>query len=617
MDNALIKSDLLQRSSKGGIERPLILCLWLVFLLLSINALLFLLTTTSPYARADVWRHLDEIIIPFLNGSSDWTVLWSNHHPSPLLHILQIINLKFLGFRLHFDALLGFFFQVLTSFLIVSRMLQSAGHDPESEQQREHSLFVGTLLVVAILQGFNTLEQYTWPLFATVQYLYFFAVIMYLATDRCLRSPTRGNFWLLRICTLVLVVANTSYGTVFLGAMIGALFLVFLLERNLLYFRVGFSMLFVWLAYYSTLWLLLPTGVDTPHFTVWNILQNYLMDPVSVLTKVSLALFSGLLDIVSIRERMPASERMLVYISYVFLLIAIVVFTLYLKRGLYRISMIPLAFMLVFLMFALPALVNRFIWIAGDDWGLVQDRYSTTFKLSAVGVIWGALLLRRKAGHIGSYGRWIVKVAMAMAILAIFVQAAQVVQGWQQSPKLSDLKRKESLAIFHASDTRENSVFLPFRVTGYGGVRGALSYLEANQLNVFHPDYPGTPALAKQVKSRREFDEASSSQAVILSPSPSLTVTNDRGESVANWSKEGRRHNVTNLLRERLLVRVKIRSKRNTGSGLNLYAKDDKSTDGIDLLRGRQNLYFSLVPDDYLLFDVERGGEVLEIELRH
>ena len=222
MDNALIKSDLLQRISKGGVERPLVLCLWLVFLLLSINALLFLLTTTSPYARADVWRHLDEIIIPFLNGSSDWTVLWSNHHPSPLLHILQIVNLKFLGFRLHFDALLGFFFQLLTSFLIVSRMLQSASHDPESEQQRDHSLFVGTLLVVAILQGFNTLEQYTWPLFATVQYLYFFAVITYLATDRCLRSPTRGNFWLLRICTLVLVVANTSYGTVFLGAMIGA-----------------------------------------------------------------------------------------------------------------------------------------------------------------------------------------------------------------------------------------------------------------------------------------------------------------------------------------------------------------------------------------------------------
>ena len=112
MDNALIGPDLSQGSSKVGMGRPLVLCLWLVFLLLSVNALLFLLTTTSPYARADVWRHLDEIIIPFLSGSSDWTVLWSNHHPSPLLHILQIVNLKLRGFRLHFDVLLGFFLLV-------------------------------------------------------------------------------------------------------------------------------------------------------------------------------------------------------------------------------------------------------------------------------------------------------------------------------------------------------------------------------------------------------------------------------------------------------------------------------------------------------------------------
>ena len=616
MGNALIGSDLTQGSSEGAIARPLVICLWLVFFLLSINALLFLLTTTSPYARADVWRHLDEIIIPFLDGSSDWTVLWSNHHPSPLLHILQIVNLKFLGFRLHFDALLGFFFQVLTSFLLVSRILQSAGHNFAPVEQKDHSLFVGTLLVVAILQGFNTLDQYTWPLFATVQYLYFFAVITYLATDRCLRSPTAGNFWLLGLCALVLTIANTSYGTVFLGAMIAALFLVFLIGRDRLYFRVGLMMLLVWSAYYLTLLLLFPKGSDTSSLDVWTVLRTYVMDPISVFTKLSLALFSGFLDIVSIRETIPASEQMLVYISYLFLLLAIVVFTLYLKRGLYRISMIPLAFILVLLMFALPALVNRFIWIGGNDWGLVQDRYSTTFKLSAVGVIWGILLLRRKADHISLYGRWIAKMVIAIAVLALVVQAVQIAQGWQQVPKINNLKRKDSLAIFHVSDRRQNSVFLPFRVTGYGGVRGALSYLEANQLNVFHPDYPGTPALAKQVKSRREFDETRQSGAVILSPDHSITATNDQDEPVASWLREGRRYNITNLLQERLLVRLKIRSKRDAKGGFSLYAENDRYSVGTDLLRGRQNLYFSLAAGDHLRFEVERGAEVLELELR-
>ena len=85
---------------------------WLIFIglaLFAFNALVFIHYTAAPQVRSDVWRHLHEIVIPFLEGRDSAAVLWTNHHPSPLLHLIQIANLKWFDLRLDLDAYLDFF----------------------------------------------------------------------------------------------------------------------------------------------------------------------------------------------------------------------------------------------------------------------------------------------------------------------------------------------------------------------------------------------------------------------------------------------------------------------------------------------------------------------------
>ena len=58
---------------------------WLVFFILAINAALFTRATASAHISADVFRHMEEIVLPWLQGEADWRVFWHNHHPSPCL----------------------------------------------------------------------------------------------------------------------------------------------------------------------------------------------------------------------------------------------------------------------------------------------------------------------------------------------------------------------------------------------------------------------------------------------------------------------------------------------------------------------------------------------------
>ena len=63
---------------------------WISFIFLALNAVAFVAATPSPYLRSDVWRHMEEIIIPFLNGTANLSILWSDHQPMPLLHLIKL-----------------------------------------------------------------------------------------------------------------------------------------------------------------------------------------------------------------------------------------------------------------------------------------------------------------------------------------------------------------------------------------------------------------------------------------------------------------------------------------------------------------------------------------------
>ncbi len=93
-----------------------------IFFILALNAATFTYINTSLEVRSDGWRHLNDVVLPFVNGESDFYVLWSNHHAFPFLHMLQIASLKIFDLRTDVIAFFGMSCQVLFAFLISYRL---------------------------------------------------------------------------------------------------------------------------------------------------------------------------------------------------------------------------------------------------------------------------------------------------------------------------------------------------------------------------------------------------------------------------------------------------------------------------------------------------------------
>jgi hypothetical protein len=189
--------------------------------------------------------------------------------------------------------------------------------------------------------------------------------------------------------------------------------------------------------------------------------------------------------------------------------------------------------------------------------------------------------------------------------------------GWEMAQGLEARNRKDALAIFHASKPGENSTKLPFRVTGYGGVRGALAYLEKNELNVFADNFPGSSVVRRQVEARRSYNSSDDSLEIIRGDVASGKVLSGGGELIAIWTASPGALVINSFAQEIIHLRVKVRSSTNTDDGLSVSRQSsDSQVQSIDLFRGTQNLFFTLGLNESIGFETLKQATVLEVDLR-
>jgi len=93
---------------------------------LGAHAVYFAHAAAELYIQMDVFRHLRDIVLPVMEGSAPLSSLWSNHHPIPILHLIQIVNLKFFDFQLQLELFLGLAFQFATAAMLMMVAASSA-----------------------------------------------------------------------------------------------------------------------------------------------------------------------------------------------------------------------------------------------------------------------------------------------------------------------------------------------------------------------------------------------------------------------------------------------------------------------------------------------------------
>ena len=114
---------------------------------LGLHAALFVWYRAPDLPMWDDWRHIENHVMPALEGSFHWRDLYDNHHPSPMLALLYIGNAKLLRLHQVYLALLGVACLVGMWFL-ASRHVLPDGDGASAVQRIERNVL---MCVVALL----------------------------------------------------------------------------------------------------------------------------------------------------------------------------------------------------------------------------------------------------------------------------------------------------------------------------------------------------------------------------------------------------------------------------------------------------------------------------------
>jgi hypothetical protein len=595
------------------------LLIWACFTLFALNAFAFIFYATAAHIRSDVLRHLEEIVLPLLEGRAGLSILWSNHHPAPLLHLIQIANLKFFGFRLDYDAFLGFFFQVLGIFLILKSILT---YISKRHNQIGFMDALGALLIISIALGFNSLLQYTWPLLATVQYLYFFAIVVFLLVDRCIAAESRSGQLAIAAASLIFMFANADYGTIFLAAIIAVLMLVYSIERKAVYLRTTLILAAAWIAYRLILLAILPESAPAPPDYTSQLIANLLSQPIITFTRFALALGTGLVDTASIKNDFPGREQLLIGIAQLNAVVFVAIFITYLRKKLYRASVAPLALMLASVIFSVSILIYRY-WEVGDNiWALANPRYVPNFKLANIGMLWAMwLILKDHAADRAIPMEWPYRAVAALGIgLILFIQLMQIHAGWTNMPKLREHNDNQALVVYLAGKTMENHIPLPKSITEALIERQfptTMAYLEKNRLNVFADNFPAGVLLDQHVKSRQLFNNSDNAMTIVFEKGEDGDIPKINGNIDVDWKLLPTGILISNTTAKTLYLRINASSNVTVANGISLItqSKNGKSQNVV-IHKGHQNRFFRLENGERLKIETSPAVSIEEIELR-
>ncbi len=574
---------------------PLRWAFWGCFALLCLNALAFIHAAAAPSVKADDWRHLQEIIIPFLEGRTGIDVLWSNHHPVPLLHLIQIANINLLDLRLDAHAYMGLAFQAGYMLILVRCMLATTGLTAAGGKAAGACLLL-TILLLAF--GFNTLDQYKWPLLAAQQYLYFTGIVLLLFTDKSMRRHGLRQHWAVVLIALLFMLINADFGTLFLAATIACLLLAALLERSVHYLKLALLIAAVLISYQVLLKQFMDLPPQENTLNALKVAGNMLSNPTLTLQQYGLALSSGFLDIYTVTRHHPAAGDVLALLALPLALLYGAVIIAYLAKGLYRASIMPLALMLFALLFASSLYVFR-PWTAAatDLWALAEDRYAPNYKLGIIGMLWSLWLLWRHSPRAitGRLNKIIGTLAVAATISLIAIQIHQINAGWLRVPAIRWANHNDELAIFMAGTRQENDIELPQRIhwaiwTGWR-FDEALDYLVENRLNVFSPLYPDSPLLDRHRATRDAFLALPGGEVTHLTQAEQGPWQNAYGRlspSRIVWRNFGK---------QPAHLRLRVAALSNSEEDTLLQLRYDQATaEKIRVYKGHQDLYFTVAP---------------------
>ncbi len=507
-------------SLKTSVQRVPARARWIfLFGLLALAGLIvlhfaFIYNFSNAHPRSDQWRHITKIIIPWSSGDVSPKILWSNHHPNPLLHFYQIfIAGPIFDWDVRKDAYFSLTLHILIYLSLAVVTLRLA------KDKMSPFLLFGIFATGAYFLLFQTTLTWVWTLVSLQSLGYVFGIAMLIALSRfgmlnqatSLTKETRVSL-ILGLITIITVLMNFDYGVIFFLSAFGAMTLVSIFHRDKALFLqmiiyAGISVVGILLIKL----LLLPSGKEGEGVSV-------------------IALITGLPDLVKAYFYSISSafwgeswfRDFTIHGSGVFLPALSIAFTTFvflgaalaaLSKG--RRGLLMLGLMIYSALFSLAVFTAR---DAGDFTILLSSsRYATNFKLSWVGAFLALALYAAEAVKFMPRQRWM-GLTCGVFMVALISGAVATNMSWDKAKNLRAAYDRDEMMVYILGTDPSANFRLPSSVVGSNrNFDASLNFLVENEYSVFNPKFRPGPQLAiyRDLKMQIEGNPANSYKIVM------------------------------------------------------------------------------------------------------
>lgn len=463
--------------------------LWLSFVLLAINLIVYVANTATPHLRADAWFFLSEFLIPWHEGNFSffdlYTVRSDADHVQPVHRILFFANAELFDLDFRVEAIVGVLFLIFVAGALVKHFKSSIYDFSDNRTV----VFMMLCLCMVVL-GFNTTNIYTWSLVALGYMTIFINVCLFIYLSKFINEISGKNAILLILMAMLALFVGDDVGILVVSLSALMLFIVSLFKRdkNVLVMAIAIiSIVFFYGMIKSNIITYLNVSNESGRFL--SAIEYYVNNLGEILEIVSAPFADSVVHLSYLKKTFSDFKSLSIFIGCLVILFHIYCWFFYLKFKLYERSYLPLMLMLYSYALIAGVLVYRI-----PDFGvgyLHSPRYIRAYQPG----LWGALLCfiavySQKHTEMNKY----LKNTVAGIFVFLFIlQFSYINLAWKSSGYINKYSQGEAKRMFYyAGDSEQNS---PCKANSPEKIcklkaserERLLGFLKENELNVFSP----------------------------------------------------------------------------------------------------------------------------------
>ncbi len=447
----------------------LIISMLIVF---SFIALYFGLLVHTSIIRADQWRFIDLYIYPIVKNTFDLSLLWNDHHPQPLTAILFIWSKKY------FDLTINMYFYVG----IIGKILFISFFTYLLNKSTQMSV-IKTLIILLVISTFLSLKsfnEYGWPLVTLSNIWLFILLVLFFYIDKLYKNFNISDYLIVYILITFLLIMVKDTAIIYIASLFSILLLISLIDKQ--YNKIISYILVLTMSFttFKLFFFLIEVQEDFSNKLLFN-LETF--NILGACNSYAIALLSGLLKVESLKE-IDLNEYTILTIAYLVTFLYLLTIIYYVKNKIYKVTLVPLSFMIGTLTFITAVVMYRFYPDSSAiQWAVVSPRYTKIYEVGIISMFWSLLLISNKK----IFSNLQKKIFIIIILIIVIMNIYYIFSAFHFSKYLINSNIKSEKALQDYSKNREDTI--PKYIRGSYFSDDKVDFLKRNHLNVFSKKY--------------------------------------------------------------------------------------------------------------------------------